>query len=217
MSVRSPQSTTQPTQCSLDSHPTVVLEYCSIVAGKQPDLLVGRQESRALDRRNFVLVRKARRIREILGCSQRTNQFSYFEPPKSNTYRPIQQLSNRHTIAQQPQNLPWENRTSNVPEKTCSVRLSALRLELRRLRREETVFDSRKRTAGVWDNPFQRSEIDDRLGQSEIHERARRLEVEFDQAFGVKCWVCADQTAVGGVEAGTSWVDEDGRWVGGGV
>jgi hypothetical protein len=60
------------------------------------------------------------------------------------------------------------------------------------------------------DDPAQRSEINNRLCQGEVHERTRRLEVELDQAFWVESRVCAHQTAIRGVQAGSGGVDEDG-------
>lgn len=66
-------------------------------------------------------------------------------------------------------------------------------------------------------DPVQPREINNRPRQSEIRERARCFEIEFDQPGRVRCWVCTDQGAVRGVEAGHGGVDEDGRWVGEGV
>lgn len=69
----------------------------------------------------------------------------------------------------------------------------------------------------MWHQPLERREVDQRPRQREIHECARRFEVEFDEAFGVEGWVCADQAAVGGAQTRACGVDEDGRAVGGGV
>lgn len=69
--------------------------------------------------------------------------------------------------------------------------------------------------------PFERGEVGESLRYSEIHERARGFEVEFDDAFGVEGWVGAGeaQATVGGdgAEAGSGGVDEEGRVFGGSV
>ena len=43
------------------------------------------------------------------------------------------------------------------------------------------------------DEPFERGEVGESLRDSEIHERARGFEVEFDNAFGVESWVGAGE------------------------
>jgi len=133
------------------------------------------------------------------------------------TYRAVNQLPHRHIIPQQPHHLPREHRPSNVPEQPRGVRRSAFRLHFCGLRSEEAIDDGRESAAGVRNDPFERCEVGESLCYGEVHEGACCFEVEFDDAFGVEGWVGAGEAAVGGAEAGSGRVDEDGSAFGGGV
>lgn len=138
------------------------------------------------------------------------------------TYRSINHPPHRHIKRQQPPHLPRKHRPRRIPPKPGGERRSTPSLQLRRLSRQETIDGRRERPASMRHQPPERSEIDQSLREREVHERARGLEVEFDDAFGVDGWVCADQfeAAVGvgfmGAQARAGGVDEDGRRAGGG-
>lgn len=66
-------------------------------------------------------------------------------------------------------------------------------------------------------DPLERSEIQERLSEREVHEGARCFEVEFYDAGGVGGGVCGDEGVVGGAEAGYGGVHEDGGRGGEGV
>jgi hypothetical protein len=109
------------------------------------------------------------------------------------TYRPINNLPNRHTHPQQPPNLPRKHRPRNIPKQPRRINRSTPSLHIHRLRCKEPIDNRRKRPSSVRNDPFQRCEIDQSLCYSEVHEGARCFEVEFDDAFGVERWVCAGE------------------------